>query len=487
MSFKKYFKCKTIESLVEEASNSKGFERTLGAFQLILLGIGAIIGAGIFVFTGPAAGQHAGPAIVISFALAGFACACAALCYAELASMIPVAGSSYTYAYAALGELPAWLIAGMITLTYVFGSASVAGGWSEYLKSFLLDYGIVIPAMFSAATGTVITHLDGSTTTALLNLPAFAIVIALTSILYFGSESSATFNAIIVVIKMSVLLAFIVVGSFKVNVANWQPFIPENTGKFGEFGLSGIVAGAGVVFLAYSGFDAVATAAQETKNPKRDLPIGIIGSLVICIVFYILVSAVLTGLASYKELNVAGPMAVAVNKMNMPWFATLIKIGAICGLTSVILVLTYGAIRIFYTITNDGLLPKGLAKMHNKYRTPHILTMVVGLTIATITGIFPTDKLAKLANFGTLVTFAIVCVGTVYLRYKKPELKREFECPFVPVIPVIGILLFGCILFGLPNEIFLYAGVWIAVLLIIYFGYSRHHSLLLQMDKDTTK
>lgn len=479
MSLKRYFKCKSVESLLDEAKKSHEFARTLSAFQLVLLGIGAIIGAGIFVFIGPAAGQNAGPAITLSLILAGFACACAALCYAELASTIPIAGSSYTYAYATLGELPAWLIAGMITFTYILGASAVASGWSGYFVSFLQDYGITIPAIISATTGDVVSSIDGSTTTALFNLPAFMIVLLLASIVYQGSESSATFNAIIVAIKMAVLFAFIAIGATKINPENWTPFIPENTGTFGKFGISGIFAGAGGILLAYTGFDAVATAAQETKNPKRDLPIGIVGSLAICIIVYVMVSAVLTGLVPYQELNVSAPMAIAVNTMAMPWFSTAIKIGAIAGLTSVVLVLIFGAVRIFYTITHDGLLPMGLAKVHKKHKTPHIITIMVGLTIATIAATCPSDKLAKLSNLGTMVTFIIVCLGTIYLRYKKPDLKREFECPLVPVVPLIGVVLFLGIIFSLPNEIFLYAGTWIAFMLVIYFGYSRHNSHLL--------
>ncbi len=486
MSFKKYFKCKSIDGLVNETKKSHDLARTLSAFQLVLLGIGAIIGAGIFVFTGSAAGQHAGPAITLSFVLAGLACACAALCYAELASMIPVAGSSYTYSYATLGELPAWLIAGMITLTYGLGAASVASGWSGYLQSFLADYGIYIPTMFSNYLGAQeIDPRTGEMVTTLFDLPALVIVFLLGCIIYRGAETSAKFNAIIVAIKMTVILGFIVLGASKVNPQNWTPFIPENTGTFGEFGYSGIVTGAAIIFLAYTGFDAVATAAQETKNPKRDLPIGIVGSLAICIIVYVLVAMVLTGLAPYTELNVAEPMAIAVDKMGMPWFATAVKLGAIAGLTSVILVLMFGMVRIFYTVTHDGLLPEGLAKTHKKYHTPHLLTIISGVVIAGMASVTPVDKLVKLANFGTLITFSIVCFGTLLLRYTKPELKREFRCPLVPIVPLAGILVFAVILYGLPAEIFCYAGVWIAFLIVVYFVYGRNNSHLFHPHKKT--
>jgi APA family basic amino acid/polyamine antiporter len=479
MSIKKYFRCRSVEGLIEEAQKSKELTRSLSAFQLVMLGIGAIIGAGIFVFTGSAAGQHAGPAITLSFALAGLACACVALCYAELASMIPVAGSSYTYAYSSLGELPAWIIASMIMLTYCLGAASVSSGWSGYAQSFMADYGFFLHPTLSDSFGTVVTLEDGSQVTAILDLPALFIVSLITYVVFKGSQTSAWVNTIIVFIKMSVLFAFIALGATKVDPTNWQPFIPENTGVFGEFGWSGVIAGASVIFLAYTGFDAVATAAQETKNPKRDLPIGIIGSLIVCIFIYILVSGVLTGIAPYKELNVAEPMAIALNKMNMPWFAVLIKIGAIAGLTTVVLVLVYGAVRILYSITHDGLLPKNLAKTHKKTHTPHILTFIVGAVIAILSSILSVDKLVKLANLGALVTFSIVCIGTIYLRYKKPYIKRDFKCPFVPVVPLFGASLLVSIICGLPTEIYVYAGIWLLFTLTIYFLYSSKHSHLL--------
>ncbi len=485
MSIKKYFKCKSIDSLVNEAKKSHDLERTLSAFQLILLGIGAIIGAGIFVFTGSAAGEHAGPAITLSFVLAGLACACAALCYAELASMIPVAGSSYTYSYATLGELPAWLIAGMITLTYGLGAASVASGWSAYLQDFLSAHNILhIPAIFSTHFGAmVVDKATGQEVMALVDLPALFIVVLLGMVVLRGAESSAIFNSVVVAIKMTVIFGFIVLGATKVDPNNWTPFIPENTGKFGEFGLSGIIAGSAVIFLAYTGFDAVATAAQETKNPKRDLPIGIIGSLGICIAVYVLVSLVLTGLAPYTQLNVPNPMSIAVDKMGVAWFADAVKLGAIAGLTSVILVLIFGIVRIFYTVTHDGLLPDFLAKTHKKYHTPHLITYIATATIAAMACLIPVGSLVKLANFGTLVTFAIVCLGTLILRYTKPDLKRDFRCPLVPVVPMAGIIVFATILYGLPYEIFCYAAIWITFLIAVYFLYGRHNSHMFHPHK----
>lgn len=479
MSLRKYFRCRSVEGLIEEAQKSRALSRTLGPFQLIMLGIGAIIGAGIFVFTGAAAGQHAGPAITLSFILAGFACACVALCYAELSSMIPVAGSAYTYAYSSLGELPAWLIASMVVLTYGLGAAAVASGWSGYMQSFLADYGVFLPAVLTDSFGTMVKQADGTEIMSIIDLPALLIVMLLTFVVFTGAETSAIVNTVIVIIKMTVLFGFIILGFFHIDPVNWTPFIPENTGKFGEFGTSGILAGAAVVFLAYTGFDAVATAAQETKNPKRDLPIGIIGSLAVCIIVYVTVSGVLTGIVPYKELNVAEPMAIAVNYMQMPWFSVVIKIGAIAGLTTVILVLTYGAVRILYTVTHDGLLPKFLAKTHKKRHTPHVLTFLIGAVIAVMSSVLSVDKLVKLANFGTLITFTIVCIGTIYLRHKKPHIKREFRCPLVPFIPLLGIVLLMSILAGLPNEIFVYAGIWVAFMLFVYFTYGAKNSHLL--------
>ncbi len=485
MSIKKYFRCRSVEGLIEEAQKSKDLARSLSAFQLVMLGIGAIIGAGIFVFTGAAAGQHAGPAITLSFILAGLACACVALCYAELASMIPVSGSSYTYAYSSLGELPAWIIACMIMLTYCLGAASVASGWSGYAQSFMADYGFYIPARFSDSFGTPVTLEDGSSATAILDLPALIIVALIGYVVFKGSETSAWVNTIIVFIKMLVLFAFIALGSTKIDPSNWHPFIPENTGVFGEFGWSGVISGASVIFLAYTGFDAVATAAQETKNPKRDLPIGIIGSLIVCIIVYVLVSGVLTGIVTYKDLNVAEPMAVALNKMDMPWFSVVIKIGALSGLTTVILVLIFGAVRILYAVTHDGLLPKFLSKTHKKTHTPHILTFIVALAVSILGSVLSVDKLVKLANFGALVTFSIVCIGTIYLRYKKPHIKREFRCPLVPFVPLLGTVLLIGILCGLPNEIYLYAGIWIVFTLVVYFAYGSKNSHLLHPRRNT--
>lgn len=483
MSFKKYFKTLSVEQLLLDISKSKDLARTLGWFQLILLGIGAIIGAGIFVYTGKVAAENAGPALVISFALAGLACACAAFCYAEMASAIPVAGSAYTYTYASLGELPAWIVAGMMTLTCCFGAASVASGWSGYVISFLADFGIHFPPSLAHYFGAAIKLADGSEVMGLINIPAILVTFVLGYIVMLGAETSALFNAIVVFIKFFVLFAFILIGLYHVDATNWVPFIPENTGVYGHFGFSGIVAGAATIILAYSGFDAVATAAQETKNPKRNLPIGIIGSLLISMVVYMTVSLVMTGLTHYSNLDVPEPIAIAVDALNMPWFSHVIKVGAIAGLTTVILVLIYASVRIFYTITHDGLLPEFLAKTHRKHKTPHILTLLITSFVALLSNLLPAAKLAGVASLGTMVTFSVVCYIVIHLRIKRPDLKREFRCPAVPVVPALGIIMFTTMIFSADNEVLKYALAYFLVVVGIYWVYGRHHSHLLHPNR----
>jgi APA family basic amino acid/polyamine antiporter len=480
MNFKKYFARKPVDELIEEAESSQELTRAFGAWQLIMLGIGAIIGAGIFVLIGSAAGAHAGPAVTLSFILSALACACAGLCYAELASSIPIAGSSYTYAYASLGEIVAWIIAGMIVLTYIVGGASVASGWSGYMVSFLADYGINIPPQFTVTTGTVITLADGTQTVGVCNLAAILIALAITYVVYLGTEASAWINTIIVTAKMLVLCGFILIGAAHIDPSNWTPFIPENTGNFGAFGWSGVIGGASIVFLAFSGFDAVSTAAQEAKNPQKDLPIGILGSLIVAAITYIAVAAVLTGVAHYSELNVAQPIAVAVDKMGMPWFSTVIKLGAIIGITSVLLAMIYSTVRVLYTVAKDGLLPSLFRTIHPKHKTPHILTITIGSLIAILSTTLPISELAGLANFGILVTFSIVCFGTLFLRYRFPDLPRPFKCPLVPWIPLAGIIMFVTIIAGLSSETYKYAAVWTSFLILVYIVYGSKNSKLLQ-------
>ncbi len=474
MNIKNFFKRKTVSELKKEAESSSELKRSFSAFQLILLGIGAIIGAGIFVLTGTAASQAAGPAVVLSFILSGIACMCAGLCYAELSSMIPVSGSAYTYIYATLGEIVAWIVVSLVIVGTVLIISSVASGWSGYAMSFLEDLGMHIPGKYTALISLFGDRKFGIE----VDFFAFFIVIVMTSILYFGAQASNLINAIIVFIKMSVLIAFIVLGATKIDTQNWVPFIPENTGEFGKFGWSGIVSGAALVFLAYNGFDTVATAAQEAKNPQRDLPIGILGALTVCSITYILVALVLTGLVDYRELNVAQPIAIAVNKMNMPWFAKIVKIGAIAGLSSVILSMMYGLVRVIFVVTKDGLLPSILAKSHVVYKTPHVATIIMGLLISFMASVVPLEHMVKLANFCIISVFSVVCFGCIYLRYKQPEVKRVFRCPFMPWTPLFGVVLFIQILIGLPIEVYLQALGLVIVAIIYYMIYGYRHSIL---------
>ena len=474
---KKYFRRKSVATLIDNAQSSK-LKKTMGAFQVALLGIGCIIGAGIFVLTGAAASLHAGPSVSLSFALSGVICICAGLCYAEFASMIPISGSSYTYTYVTLGELPAWIIGSVSATAYFLGAVSVATGWSSYLVSFLNDFGINLPLQFIYNAGHEIILENGKTTEAIFNVPAFAISIISAFILCHGMKTSSLINTFIVFIKMVVLFTFVVVGITKINTENWMPFIPANTGEFGQFGISGIIAGASMVFLAYNGFDSICTAAQETKNPQRDLPIGIIGAIAVSTIVYVLVALVLTGLVHYSELNSPEPIAIAVDKIGIPWFSTFVKIGAIAGLTSVILISEYAIVRMVYTITRDKLLPAILGKIHAKYRTPHIATLIIGFLIGVISATCSLEKVVKLSSFFILFTLIMVCVSAVYLRYKKPQLKRNFKCPFMPWIPLISIALCMQMIFSLPLYIIFHAIAYIVLVIVFYFIYGRHHSPL---------
>lgn len=474
------FAKKSVKELQKEASSSHDLERSLNAWELILLGIGGVVGAGIFVLAGNAAGNYAGPAITISFILCGFACICAGLCYAELASTIPVSGSSYTYTYATMGEFMAWIIAGMNVLTFMLGGAVVASGWSSYVMDFLRDFGIYILPTLSDSYGQIVTLENGTELMTFFDLPAFLLVTALAAMLYRSTEGSALLNAVITTIKMLSLLGFVVVGMFFISTENWTPYIPSNTGTFGEFGISGIMSGAAVVFLAFTAFDSVAAAAQETKNPQRDVPIGIIGALAVATFTYVLVAAVLTGVVNYKELGGSTGMAIAANIINMPWFSLMLKVGIICGLTTVVLVQMYTAIRIMYAVTKDGLLPDFLAKVHKKFHTPHVLTVVIALLTGLISAIFPINKVVQMCNLATLITFLTVCIGTLYLRYKSPELKRPFKCPLVPVVPLIAIGLFVSIIVGIDVQTFKYMAFWLVGMVAVYFIFSIRNSHLQQ-------
>ncbi len=469
---------KSIQEIQKEAQSGASLKRVLGPWNLVSLGIGAIIGAGIFVLTGNAAANHAGPAIVLSFVLAGVACAFAGLCYAELASLLPISGSAYTYAYATLGEFIAWIIGWALILEYTLGSSTVAVGWSGYVVSLLKNFDIILPPIYTSPYGQLVTLADGSTATALFNFPAFLVTFLVTVILVIGVKESAKFNLFIVVIKLAVILTFICVGVWYINPDNWVPFIPENTGESGKFGISGIVTGGALVFFAYIGFDAVSTASQEAKNPQRDMPIGILGSLFVCTILYIIVSLVLTGIVSYKNLSVPDPIAVGVNAIGLPWLAVMVKIGAILGLSSVVLVLFYAQTRIMFTMSKDGLVPKILSKTHKKFKTPHITTIIFGLVIGLAAALTPIGRLSELVSMGTLFAFIIVCLGVWRLRISQPKLKRAFTCPWVPFVPIGGIISSLYLMSGLPADTWKLFGIWMVIGLITYFTYSIRHSKL---------
>ena len=454
-------------------------KRTLTAKHLILLGMGAVIGAGIFVITGQAAAHHAGPAIMLSFVLAGLACAFAGLCYAEFAAMMPVSGSAYSYSYATLGEGMAWFIGWCLVLEYLFASASVAVGWSAYLISFLTTtLHLPFPDALSAAP---IAWENGHFVVSgkLLNLPAVLIVAAITGLLYVGVTQSTFVNAIIVAIKVAVICLFVGFGAAYVNPENWTPFIPANTGTFGEFGWSGVLRASSIVFFAYIGFDAVSTAAGETKDPQRNMPIGLLGSLAVCTIIYIVVCAVMTGLMHYTKLGTDKPVATALEAYaNLAWLKTWVEIGAIAGLSSVVLVMMMGQTRIAYTISRDGLLPKFFGKVHARFRTPYVATIVVGVIAAALAGLVPLNVLGELVSMGTLLAFATVCIGVLVLRYTKPEIHRPFRVPAVWIICPLGAA--TCLfLFWQAFVVHwhLFVG-WTLLGLLIYLGYGIRNSKL---------
>ena len=470
---------KTLAELDEQAESNHGnLKKHLTATNLILLGVGGIIGAGIFVLTGTAAALHAGPAVALSFAVSALGCMFAGLAYAEFASMIPVSGSAYTYGYATMGEFIAWIIGWDLILEYLFGAATVAVGWSGYVVSALHDFGIVLPASLSQAPF-IFDHKGWQYTGSFVNFPAVFIVAIMTTLLYVGIRESAKFNNIIVLIKVIVILLFVAFGVSYIDSANYTPFIPENTGEWGQFGWSGILAGAGVVFFAFIGFDAVSTASQEAINPKKDMPKGILISLAISTVLYISVSLVMTGMVSYKELNVPAPIAVAIDSAGnaLLWLRPVLKIGAIAGLSSVVLVLMLGQSRIFYTMAHDGLLWKSFAKVHPKFKTPHVTTWVTGILSMLFAGLFPIGLLGQLVSIGTLLAFVIVSVGVIILRKSSPDAPRAFRTPFVPVVPILGAIICLVQMFSLPVDTWWRLLGWMAIGFIIYFTYGIKHSV----------
>ena len=478
---KKYFKTKAHTQIIREAESGKyQLHRTLGPWHLTMLGIGCVVGAGIFVLTGQAAANYAGPAITLSFIISGLACTFAGLCYAEFASMIPVAGSAYTYSYATLGELFAWIIGWDLILEYLFGASTVAVGWSGYVVSFLKDFGIHLPAMLCAAPFDYTPNLGLHPTQALFNLPAALIIAVITVLLILGIRESANTNNFIVFIKITVIVLFIGFGAWFVHRENWQPFLPDNTGVFGQFGWSGMMRGAAVVFFAYIGFDAVSTAAQEARNPQRDMPFGILMSLAICTSLYMAVSLVLTGIVHYRALNVANPMAVAIDAAGpaLYWLRPLIKLGAIAGLSSVILVLIMGQSRIFFSMSRDWLLPRGFSAIHKRFKTPYITTIITGAASMVIAAIFPIGFLGELVSIGALLAFTMVCAGVIVMRHTKPDVVRPFRTPLVPLVPILGILLSVAQMVSLPRDTWIRLVSWMAIGLIIYFTYSHKNSRL---------
>jgi basic amino acid/polyamine antiporter, APA family len=469
---------KSITELQAEAEGDHSLKRALGALNLTALGIGAIIGTGIFVLTGTVAAQNSGPAVVLSFILAGVASIFAALCYSEFASLVPMAGSAYTYGYATLGEFIAWIIGWDLILEYALGAVTVAIGWSGYVVSFLNDVGIHIPAELTAARGQVVTLADGSHVTAIFNLPAVVIIAIVTTLLVVGIKESANVNNIIVFIKVAVVLIFIVLAAKAVHPANWHPFIPANTGVREQFGWTGVMAGAGVVFFAYIGFDAVSTAAQEAKNPQKDMPVAIIGSLLICTVLYILVAGIATGVMSYTELNVPDPIAVVADRAGLGWVSALIKLGAIAGLSSVILVMLLGQSRVFWTMSKDGLLPPFVGKIHPKFHTPWITSIVTGVGVAIFSAILTVREAGSLVSIGTLLAFVIVSIGILVLRVREPDLPRHFRAPIIWFTAPMGALSAGYLMISLPWHTWERLLIWFAIGLVVYFFYSRSHSKL---------
>src|SRR5881296_3206740 len=493
---------KSITALRAEADavTERSLKRTLGPFNLVALGIGAVIGAGIFVLTGQAAALHAGPAVPISMGLVGIACAFAGLCYAEMASAVPVAGSAYTYSYATMGELVAWIIGWDLVLEYAAGAATVGVGWSGHFVSLLGNFGLKLPAGLTAAPTTWCTaanvqaaiagcaHSGLNLTGAIINLPAVFVVAVMSTILVIGIKESAKVNNFIVLLKLTIIFLIVAIGLTHITTANWKPLIPPNTGEWGTYGISGILRGAGLVFFAYIGFDPVSTAAQEARNPQKDMPIGILGSLFICTLLYVIVSALLTGMVNYKELaalqqtsppDYAAPMAYAMKHVGAPeWVRISIDVGAVLGLGSVILVMLLGQSRVFYSMSRDGLLGKWASAVHPQYRTPYLSTIFTGVAVTLATGLLPLQLLGQLVNIGTLLAFVLVCAGVWILRKKRPDLDRPFRTPWVPFVPIAGVVCCLGLMATLPLDTWLRLIVWLLIGFVIYFGYSRKHSRL---------
>jgi basic amino acid/polyamine antiporter, APA family len=472
------FAVKPLNAILAD-SEKDSLKRSLGPGQLVALGIGAIIGAGLFSITGTAAAQNAGPAVVLSFLLASVGCAFAGICYSEFSTMLPIAGSAYTYSYATMGELVAWIIGWDLVLEYAIGASTVAVSWSGYVVSFLKDFGITLPAQLVASPFEAV-KLPGSDTelTGIINLPALFIVVAISLILILGIQESARVNSVIVILKISAALLFIVLGWSYINRANYTPFIPPNTGVTGEFGFSGVLRGAGKVFFAFIGFDAVSTAAQEARKPQKDMPMGIVGSLAVCTIIYIVFSYVLTGIVNYKDLNVAAPVAVAIDRTSYMWMRPVIKFAIILGFTSVILVMLLGQSRVFFSMSRDRLLPKVFSDIHPKFRTPWRSNLLFMVFTGVFAAFAPIAALGDMTSIGTLFAFVLVCIGIIVMRRTHADLHRPFKTPFVPVVPLLGIAFNLFLMYGLGWTNWARLFGWMVVGLIVYFSYSRKRSLV---------
>ena len=469
------FRRKSVDSL-QDQGESGGLKRSLGAGSLIALGIGAIIGAGLFSLTGIAAAENAGPAVVLSFVVAAIGCGFAGLCYSELAGMIPVAGSAYTYAYATLGELVAWIIGWDLVLEYAVGAGTVSVSWSRYVVSLLGGWGMTLPAQWTTSPFDQVKLPDGSMVHGFANLPAIFVIVIVSALLIRGISESARVNAVIVVIKVAVVAAVIGFGAFYINPANYTPFIPPNTGTFGQYGWSGIMRGAGVIFFAYIGFDAVSTAAQEAKNPQRDMPIGILGSLVICTVLYIAFGLVLTGLVNYQAMHGdAAPVATAIDHTPFTFLQIAVKLGIICGFTTVILVLLLGQSRVFFAMARDGFLPQVFARVHPKFGTPWLSNVIFMLFTGALGGFVPISQLGHMTSIGTLLAFIIVCLGVLVLRRIDPNRPRGFRAPFSPVVPLLGVATCLAMMISLDGLTWVRLLVWLAIGLVVFFAYGRRH------------
>jgi APA family basic amino acid/polyamine antiporter len=478
MSIQKWSRKKPIAKLLAESGDEKVFRPSLSLFHLFMLGIGAVVGAGIFVLIGIVASQHAGPGVMLSILLAPLCCALAGLCYAELSSALPSAGGAYTFIYASLGELPAWFMGCLLLLTYIVAAAAVSNGSSAYLVSFLADRGLTLPLYLTHSFGEVLKLSDGTEIVGLVNLPAILIVSLLSLLVYRGAAASALANTAIVIIKMAVLVGFVLIGVQYVDTANWQPSIPHNTGVFGEFGWSGVLMGASMMIFGYGGFDVIAAAAQDAKNPKSTVPVAMLSALAVTALLYVAIAAVLTGIISYDKLNVAQPMALAVDVLNIKWFGVVLKIGAIAGLTSVAIAVMFASVRILYMMSQDGLLPQRFSHSSDNSSSCKASTIAIWAIISFLTGVVPLEHLLKLTNVGIISTFAMVCYATVVLRRIAPDLERKFLCPLYPFIPYLGVLVFTIMLLNLFIEMPIHIGLYIIASGMVYILYGRHHSMI---------